>query len=124
MAVLDNILKKDLVGFKNDDGTPSYESINSSGSSEMVDVSGTEQGFTVTLDYANGSGLNVDFKVEVSTDGAIFVPIGDTDTNIIDASGTIIWDIQYSNVDFVRISWTVNSGSADIYGRFSGKRRH
>ena len=124
MAVLDNILKKDLVGFKNPDGTPSYEAVNSSGSSSIVDVSGTEQGFTVTLDYANGSGLNVYFTVEVSTDGTIFVPMGDTDTNIVDASGTIIWDIVYSNVDFVRISWTVNSGSVDIYGRFSGKMRH
>lgn len=124
MAVLDNILKKDLVGFKNSDGTTSYESVNSSGNSESMDISGTEQGYTVTVDYSNGTGLNVDFFVEVSTDNITFVPMGDTVTNIIDASGTMIFDIVYSNVDYIRVGWTVNSGSVDIYGRASGKRRH
>lgn len=124
MSVLDNILKKDLVGFKNPDGTVSYESINSSGNSESMDISGTEQGYTVTIDYSNGTGLNVDFVVEVSTDNITFVPMGDTLTNVVDASGTMIFDIVYSNVDYIRISWTVNSGSVDIYGRASGKRRH
>jgi hypothetical protein len=124
MSVLDLIVKKELVGYVDDSQVKNYESINSSGNSLFVDVGGTEQGYTVTLDYTNGSGLNVDFTVEVSTDGTIFVPMGDTDTTITDASGTIIWDIVYSNVSFVRISWTVVSGSVDIYGAFSGKRRH
>ena len=121
---LDNILKKDLIGSRDNDGTTNYETINVSGFSEAVDASGTEQGFTVTVDYANGSTPNVDFVMEVSTDGITYVPNGDTLTNIVDNSGTIIFDITSSNVDFVRVAWTVNSGSLDVYCRFSGKRRH
>jgi hypothetical protein len=66
----------------------------------------------------------VDFFVEVSTDNITFIPMGDTVTNIVDASGTMIFDIVYSNVDYIRVGWTVNAGSVDIYGRASGKRRH
>ena len=120
---LDNILKTDLIGSKNQEQV-FYESINADGFSGFADASRTEQGFTVTIDYANGLAADVTFVMEVSTDGITFAPNLETEVNIVDSSGTIILDVSTSNVDYVRVAWTVASGTMDIYSRFSGKRRH
>lgn len=122
--VLDAILKEDLIGSREDDGTTNYETINSSGSSESADSSRSEGGFLLSVTYDNGVGNDVDFFLEGSLDGISYAAIPDTTQNIADASGSHTFDVTASNANFVRIAWTVNSGSVDIYGQYSAKRRH
>lgn len=123
MGVLDNIIKYDLIGSRSDDGTTNYETINASGSTDKVDIGGVEQSFMCAITYANGSTPDVDFDLEVSDDGISYVPV-DTSVTITDNSGEIIYDITGSAASFARVSYTVNSGSLDIYVRLTGKRRH
>lgn len=122
--VLDSILREDLIGSREDDGTTNYESINVSGNSEEADASRSEGGFLLSITYANGVGNDVDFFLEGSVDGVSFAPIPDTTGNVIDASGSVTWDVIDSNTNVIRIGWTVNTGSIDIYGQYSAKRRH
>ena len=119
---LDAIIRKDLLGSRDDDGTTNYETINADGNTIYEDVSGSEQGFLVSVTYANGVTPNVEFALEGSLDGISFGPIN-TKT-VTDDSGSHTWDIAQSNSNFVRVAWTVSAGSVDIYVQLSAKRRH
>jgi len=121
--VLDSILKEDLIGSRDESGT-TFETINISGNTISSDSSKSEGGFLLSITYENGVGNDIDFFLEGSLDGQAYAPIPDTTQNITDASGSITWDVIDSNSNFVRIGWTVNSGSVDIYGQYSAKRRH
>lgn len=120
---LDAIIRKDLLGSRDLSGT-NYETINASGNSDFVDFSGSEQGFLTSVTYDNGVGNNIVFTVQGSMDNISFADLPDTETTITDGSGSITWDVINSNVNFVRIAWTVTSGSMDIYVQASAKRRH
>lgn len=122
--VLDSILREDLIGSREDDGTTNYEAINASGNSAEADASRSEDGFLLSITYDNGVGTDIDFFLEGSLDGITFAPIPDTTGNVADASGSVTWDVIGSNTNVVRIAWTVNSGSVEIYGQYSAKRRH
>lgn len=122
--VLDSILRKDLLGSRDDEGNTSYETINVTGVTESHDISGSEQGTLITIDYINGAGLNVLFTVEGSDDDVSYAPIADADVTATDATGTHIFDITNINANYIRVSYTFTSGSCDVYVRNSAKRRH
>lgn len=123
--ILDAIIKKDLIGSRDDDGTTNYETINSTDTTIGADLSGSEQGYLVGLDYSNGVGtVDITFFLEGSVDGVAYGQLPDSSQQITDNSGSITWDVIDSNANFVRIGWTVVSGTLDIYGRVSAKRRH
>lgn len=122
--ILDAILKKDLIGSREYTGVTNYETINSSGNTESFDISGSEQGGLVSMTYSNGASVNMEFTVQGSLDNISFADIPDTPTTITDNSGSITWDFTNLNANHIRISWTVTSGSLDIYGQASYKRRH
>ena len=121
---LDAILRFDLVGSRDDDGTTNSETINVTGNSESIDVSGSEQGVMVQFDYDNGVTTNVEFIVEGSIDNVTFAPIEGADQVVTDSNGVVIYDFIDLNSNFIRAAWTVNSGSVDIYVQASAKRRH
>jgi hypothetical protein len=122
---LDAIIKKELFGTRDESGT-SYITINVSDHSDSDDISGSEQGGLLAVSYTNGSSNDIDLTVEGSEDGVNFAPFISTDatTNVTDTSGEIIFDLVNINANHVRLAWTVNSGSMDIYVRTSFKRRH
>lgn len=122
--VLDSILRKDLLGSRDDEGNTNYETIDTTGVTESHDISGSEQGTLVTIDYINGSSLNVLFAVEGSDDDISYAPIANADVTATDATGTHIFDITNINANFIRVSYTFTSGSCDVYVRNSAKRRH
>lgn len=121
---LDAILRKDLIGSRDDDGTTNYESISFTGTSDFVDSSRSEQGMLLSIDYENGAGLVVSFSIEGSIDGVSYAPIDGTPTAITDTDGSIVWDLINLNANFIRLAWDVTSGSVDVYGQYSAKRRH
>ena len=123
MGVLDSIIKQEMVGSRDTSGT-SYETINANGNSSSVDVSGTEQGFIVSIDYINGVGTNIVLRVEGSSDNTSFSAITSADYTVTDASGNVIFDLSNINANYVRLSWEVTAGSMDIFVHLSGKRRH
>jgi hypothetical protein len=122
---LDAIIKKELYGSRDESGT-TYVTINVSDHSDSDQISGSEQGGLLAISYVNGAGNDIDFTVQGSEDGVNFANFTSTDatTNVTDASGEIIFDLVNINANHVRLAWTVNSGSADIYVRTSFKRRH
>jgi len=123
--ILDAIIRLDLLGSREDTGVTNYETINSTGSTIKADLSGSEQGYLAAIDYANGVGtIDITFFLEGSEDGVSFAQLPDSAQQILDASGSITWDVIDSNANFVRIAWTVVSGTLDVYARTSAKRRH
>ena len=121
--ILDSIIKSNMKGSYNPDGSIDYETINATGNTDAVRIDGVEESFMVAVTYANGVGVDIDFNLEVSIDGVSYVPY-DSDVKITDNSGEILYDIAGSAGGFVRVSYVVNSGSLDVYVRLSGKRRH
>lgn len=123
--VLDAIVSEIMYGSRFNDGSTTGETINSSGTTPKVDASGTEQGYLVSLVYDNGGGtVDIDFFLQGSEDGNTWGTIPDTTQTVNDNNGNIIWDVVNSNANFVRVGWTVTSGTMDVFAEFSGKRRH
>lgn len=121
--VLDAIIRKDLIGSRNTE-TTNYITINSSDVSDFVDISGAEDGYLISVTYVNGSSANIEFSLEGSLDNVSYAQIPNSAHTITDTDGSITWDVINSNANFVRITWTVTSGSLDIFGQISAKRRH
>lgn len=123
---LDAILRADLKGSRDDDGTTNYETINVSDFTESDDISGSEQGGLVVIEYDNGVGNSIELTVQGSADNISFADVTSTDasTTVTDASGIVIFDMNNFNANYVRVAYTVNSGSMDIYVYSSFKRRH
>lgn len=124
--MLDSIVKKHLVGSRtNSFDSTVFETVNATGTSEIADASITEQGYTFLLQIENGAGtINFDFTIEGSVDGNSWATIPGTTQNFTDTDGSVTWDIVDSNINYARIKWTVTSGTLDLFGIFSAKRRH
>jgi len=122
--VLDTILREDLKGSRDNQGVISYESINSDGNTIFAESDRSEAGFLLSISYVNGVSTDITFFLEASLDGISYAQMPNTATQITDASGDITWDVIGSNANYVRINWTVVTGSMDIYGQYSAARRH
>lgn len=115
--VLDSIIQEDLL--------VGPETIDTSFSTDYIDISGTEDDFSVNFVYDSGSSVDMTLYLQVSNDGTNFVDVGDSDQVISDNSGTHLWDIASTGAIFLRVRVEVRSGSIDIQRiSFSGKRRH
>ena len=123
---LDAILRKDLLGSRDDQGNTNFVTINSDSSSMTFDSSGSEQGVVLSVDYVNGVALDLNIRFEASIDGVTFSPLADSrgTKNITDANGNITFDVVNLNANFVRIGFDFNSGTVDVYVQASAKRRH
>lgn len=115
--ILDSIVKNKIL--------EGPESISADYTTEVIDISGVENTFSVQVDYINGAGLDMDLLLEVSVNGQTFVQISESSQNVTDATGTHIWDVTEMGVNYLRVAFVVNSGSCDLeVVEFSGKRRH
>lgn len=116
MAVLDNILKKNV-----DLGV----SVVGNYTSPRVDIDNTEQGYVLQLTYSNGVGpVDVDMYIEASSDGVNYAELPDSRQQITDTSGVGIWDVAFSNTTFVRVVIEHTTGSMDVDVIYTGKRNH
>ena len=118
MGVIDAIVKDKLV-----DGPLT---VNTDFTSDVVDVSGVEDTFSVQMDFSNGNG-SVDIKgfLEVSVNDQVYVPITDTEFLDTDDSGTMLWEVTGRGVNYLRVKIEVTAGQFDIDNlEFSGSRRH
>ena len=120
---LDAILRRDLLGSRDNNGITNYETINVSGNTISVDASGSEQGVLTSITIDNGVSNDIDFSIQGSIDNVSFADI-DAPINFTDTDGSVTFDVVGSNANFIRVAWVVNAGSADIYVQFSAKRRH
>ena len=124
--VLDKIIVKDLVGSRgNTAGSINYETINSSGNSEVsVDTSKSEDNILISMPYDNGVGNDIVFMVQGSADNIFFSDMTDTQVTVTDSDGVITWDLSGIRPNYTRIKWTVNAGSLDIQATLYAGRRH
>lgn len=115
--VLDSIIKRRMI-----EGPVTIDSLTLS---QLVDMSGVENSFSIQLDYEEGIGLSANLSLEVSVNGRDFSEIPNSIQNITDATGTHIWDLVELGTNYIRVKIDVVSGSFDISEVvFSGKRRH
>lgn len=117
-GVLDSIVKKKLI--------ESPETISSDFSTDFIDMSGVEESYSISLSYSNGDGsVDMTFFLEVAVTKGVFVPIQDTEFDITDDSGTMVWEVVGRGVNFCRVGVTVNAGQLTIDAvEYSGNRRH
>lgn len=118
MGVIDSIVRDELIS--------SPETISSDFTSDFIDMSGVEESFSVQLTYSGGNGsVDMTFFLEVSVDGNAYVPISETEFDITDDSGVMIWEVVGRGVNFLRVATTVNAGQVTIDTiSYSGNRRH
>lgn len=115
--ILDSILQKNIL--------EGPETVNADFTSESLDISGAESDFAVTLDYINGSSVDMNLYLQISTDNVVFADITGSEQAITDITGTHIWDVSGTGGQWIRVRVVVNTGSIDIDNiRFDGKRRH
>jgi len=116
-AVLDTILKKDIV--------IGPESINSDYESPSLDIDNREAEFGVLFSYENGTSVNMTLWLQVSTDNQNWFDVADSDQVITDPTGNHFWDIAGTGASYLRVRVAVTSGSLDISKiSYNGKRRH
>lgn len=113
--VLDNLVKRIII----EDFT-----IDGNYTSQAIDVDGSEQGYSVQVDWVNGTSVDYTLQLEASVDGISFAPVEGGDQLISDSTGVHIWDVVGSNISFVRVVWNQTTGSADFTARLVHKRRH
>jgi hypothetical protein len=117
MAVLDIILLKELIT------TP--VTVNSSYESEIIDISFTENDFSIQLVYDGGIDVDMEVFIAVSNDKVNFPRIPLSAQAIEDDSGSIVFDVASSGAVYMRVEIDVNGGSIDLQKiSYRAKRRH
>jgi hypothetical protein len=116
MAVLDSILVNELID------TPT--TVNTDFTTDAIDISNREDEFTVQIVWDNGSSVDMNVNLEVSSDGVNFASM--STVNITDAANNIIFDVVGgSGSRYARVYIEVIGGSIDVSRiLYSGKRRH
>lgn len=120
MSQLDKIRKKDLV--------PTAVTVNTDWATESASLDNRAGAFSLSIKYENGSGgVNMTTWLEMSITGedGSWAQVADTDIVITDNDGTIIYDVDGSGSQFVRIAIVVTSGSIDVVsGLYSASQYH
>lgn len=117
MSVIDQIRKSVLID--------SAETVNSDWNTRSQTLDDRTGPFSLFLKYENGSSVDMVIKVQLSVDGVTWADVDETLYPIMDNSGSIIYDIDGSGTEFVRIAITVNGGSIDVVDvRFVASQFH
>jgi hypothetical protein len=117
MSVIDQIRKRVLI-----DAT---ETVNADWSTRSQTLDDRTGPFSLFIKYENGSSVDMVIKVQLSVNGTDWADIEETLVPILDNEGSIIYDIDGSGTEFVRIAIIVNSGSIDVVeARFVGSQWH
>lgn len=115
--VLDQIFKKIIL--------EGPETVSSDFYSPHVSIDGTEENFSVSFTYENGNSVDMVFWLQASNDGVNFSNITGSDQAVTDNSGSHIWDVSGSGVQFIRIFIEVLDGTIDVSDMLlNGNRRH
>lgn len=113
--VLDAILKENVM---------EDQIINSESFSDSVDVTFAETGYLLDVSWEDGSSLDFYLYIQVSSDDIDWVDLPNSEQQITGETGTHLYDVTDSNVNFVRVKFTPNSGSGTFNITYTAKRRH
>jgi len=117
MAVLDIILLKELI--------TSPVTVNSNYESEVIDISFTENDFSVQVVYEGGINVDMEVFIAVSNDKVNFSRIPLSAQSIEDENGSIVFDVASSGAVYMRVEIEVTDGSIDLQNiSYRAKRRH
>lgn len=101
------------------------ETVNVDWTSEAFSLDDREGEFSVFLAYENGSSVQMVLSLQLSFDGINFSDVTETEQEIVDDSGTHLWDILGTGALFGRVKIVVTSGSIDVTEiAYAGKQRH
>lgn len=106
MAVLDLLLVKEYI--------TSTETVNTNFTTVAKDITFKQDAFSIQFTYNNGSSVNMEVYLEVSSDGVNFAKIEDSATVLTDSDGGVIWDLKDSGTNWMRIAFEVTAGSIDV----------
>jgi len=119
MAQLDKIRKQNLID--------SPVTVNADWATDSASLDDRADAFSLTLKYNNGVSVNMTTWLEMSTTGLDedWARVDDTDIVITDPSGSVIYDVDGSGSQFVRIAVAVTAGSIDVtLALFSASQFH
>lgn len=117
MAVLDQIRKVQLIE------TP--ETVNANWATPSTSIDNRAGAFSVFFTYENGSSVNMTAYLQLSVDGENWASVDGSDIAFTDNSGTIIYDVDGSGTQYVRIYIEVTAGSIDVTtSRYSASQYH
>lgn len=103
----------------------SNESINATFTTETFSLHRFYNGYAAQVNWANGSGpMSMVIKIQASLDGINFSDISGSEFSITTLSGSNIWDVTDTNLEFIRFVVTVTTGQADFGLTVSGKGFH
>lgn len=104
--------------------TPLFEDdISTTTNTTSVCIGNYEGPFAIQVVWVNGLTLDVDISLEVSNNNRDWAPYTGSGQNITAASGSHMYDISESGVEFIRVVLTVNTGSAKFSILYNGKAR-
>lgn len=116
-GVLDQIRKVVIV--------PTPETVTTDWATEAASLDDRDGAFSLYIKYANGSGVNMTVWLQMSVNGTDWANVPDTDEVITDNSGMVIYDVDGSGTQYVRIAIVVTAGSIDVTeGLYSASQWH
>jgi hypothetical protein len=90
------------------------ETVNANWTSDIVSLDSIEAELSMSLNYENGSSVNMAVYMTFSNDGVNFARDVNTLTTITDNTGTILLDYSGVGTQFARWEIVVTGGSIDI----------
>lgn len=98
-------------------------SISSDYESGAVSIGDLEGVFSIQLTWNNGNTVDMDVELQVSNDKINWVPVANSQQNIVDNTGIHFWDSIESGAEYMRVGFSHNSGIADFTISLNGKSR-
>lgn len=117
MSVIDQIRKKVIV--------PTAETVTTNWATESASLDNRDGAFSLHIKYENGTAVNMTVWLQMSVNGTDWANVADSNVVITDPSGTVIYDVDGSGTQYVRIAIVVTGGSIDVTeGLYSASQWH
>ena len=113
----DQIKKKNLIA--------APETVTSDWHSPSVSLDDRISGFSISLTYGNGSGVDMKVFIQLSNDNVSFGSITESLSQITDNSGSVLFDLSGSGAQYARIFIQVTAGAIDVLtAKYVGTQAH
>lgn len=117
MSQLDQIRRYVLID------TP--ETVNANWASPSCSLDNRMGAFSLFLKYSDGVSVNMTVKIQLSDNNEDWADVDESAVTLSDDTGSVLYDIDGSGTQFIRVFITVTAGSIDVTElRFTGSQLH
>lgn len=90
------------------------ETVNGEWSSKSQQLDDRFGAFSVFVKYENGVSVDMSIAIQLSNNNEDWATVDETIVPVTDDSGTVLYDINGSGTQYLRVLITVNGGSIDV----------